>query len=143
MITFSYQLPANITAGTVTQLASARPFNAVTGIDNNGDGATTIARGRRQGDREVGVRHGTQDVSVFFEAASITDGAAVADRGFNLFNHGNIMGRARTPMATPRPDNTFGQVAAVGTATNAIPALANIDPPRMVQFQIRYLFWGA
>ncbi len=29
VITFSYQLPYNITAGTVTQLASARPFNAV------------------------------------------------------------------------------------------------------------------
>ena len=39
VITFYYRLPFNITAGTVTQLASARPFNAVTGIDNNGDGA--------------------------------------------------------------------------------------------------------
>ena len=35
---------------------------------------------------------------------------------------------------------TFGQVVAVGTATNALPALANIDPPRMFQFQVRYLF---
>jgi len=25
-------------------------------------------------------------------------------------------------------------------ATNALPALANIDPPRMVQFQVRFLF---
>src|SRR6185436_2000957 len=39
VITFSYQLPFNITAGTVTQFASARPFSATTGIDNNGDGA--------------------------------------------------------------------------------------------------------
>ena len=39
VITFSYQFPFNITAGTVTQLASARPFNATTGVDNNGDGA--------------------------------------------------------------------------------------------------------
>ena len=30
----------NITVGTVTQLASARPFNSTTGVDNNGDGAT-------------------------------------------------------------------------------------------------------
>ena len=35
---------------------------------------------------------------------------------------------------------TFGQVVAVGTATNALPALANIDPPRMFQFQVRYMF---
>jgi hypothetical protein len=35
---------------------------------------------------------------------------------------------------------TFGQLVAVGTATNAIPALANIDPPRMFQFQVRFTF---
>ena len=34
----------------------------------------------------------------------------------------------------------FGQLVAVGTATYAIPALANIDPPRTVQFQVRYIF---
>lgn len=39
VITINYQLPYNITAGTVTQLASARPFDAVTGVDNNGDGS--------------------------------------------------------------------------------------------------------
>ncbi|HEY0405153.1 MAG TPA: TonB-dependent receptor, partial [Pyrinomonadaceae bacterium] len=39
VITFSYRFPFNITAGTLTQLASARPFNATTGVDNNGDGA--------------------------------------------------------------------------------------------------------
>jgi hypothetical protein len=27
-----------------------------------------------------------------------------------------------------------------GTATHAIPAVANIDPPRTVQFQVRYVF---
>jgi len=61
--------------------------------------------------------------------------------GFNLFNHGNILGRAQTTYgdsATVNP--TFGEVVAVGTAANALPALANIDPPRMVQFQVRYLF---
>jgi len=31
-------------------------------------------------------------------------------------------------------------VVAAGTATNALPALANIDPPRMFQLQIRYQF---
>ena len=28
----------------------------------------------------------------------------------------------------------------VGTATNAIPAFANIDPPRMFQLQARFIF---
>src|SRR4030095_12474565 len=39
VITASYNLPYNITAGTLMMLASARPFNSTTGIDNNGDGA--------------------------------------------------------------------------------------------------------
>src|SRR6185436_563652 len=36
VMTVSYQFPLNFTAGTLTQIASARPFNATTGIDNNG-----------------------------------------------------------------------------------------------------------
>ena len=145
VITFSYQLPANITAGTVTQLASARPFNAVTGIDNNGDGANNdrpVIDGKVI---EKSAFHGTgtQDVSVFLEGRIKPAGQTLLLRveGFNLFNHGNILGRAQTTYGdTATVNNTFGQVAAVGTATNAIPALANIDPPRMVQFQVRYLF---
>jgi hypothetical protein len=39
VIAFSYRFPYNFTAGTLTQLASARPFNSTTGIDNNVDGA--------------------------------------------------------------------------------------------------------
>ncbi|HEX7679351.1 MAG TPA: TonB-dependent receptor, partial [Thermoanaerobaculia bacterium] len=39
VLNLSYQLPFNITAGTLLQYASARPFSATTGIDNNGDGA--------------------------------------------------------------------------------------------------------
>ena len=59
VITASYALPYNITAGTLMQFASARPFNAVTGIDNNGDGANNdrpVVDG--DGHRQVGVpRH--------------------------------------------------------------------------------------
>ena len=40
MITVQLQIPVrNFTAGTLSQFASARPFNATTGVDNNGDGA--------------------------------------------------------------------------------------------------------
>jgi hypothetical protein len=39
------------------------------------------------------------------------------------------------------PATTFGQfVGGVGTSTNAIPAFANIDPPRMFQLQARFVF---
>jgi hypothetical protein len=146
VITFTYRFPYSLTAGTVTQLASARPFNAVTGIDNNGDGANNdrpvvdgkvIAKSAFRGT-------GTQDVSVFLEGRLKTGGGrAVLLRleGFNLFNHGNILGRAQTTYGDTATINpTFGQVASVGTATNAIPALANIDPPRMLQLQLRFLF---
>src|SRR4029077_10648408 len=39
VITFPSNSPYSVPAGTVTQLGSARPFNATTGVDNNGDGA--------------------------------------------------------------------------------------------------------
>src|SRR4029079_4316591 len=38
VITFHYRFPFDITGGTVSMFASSRPFNATTGIDNNGDG---------------------------------------------------------------------------------------------------------
>lgn len=145
VITFTYRFPYDLTAGTVTQLASARPFNAVTGIDNNGDGANND---RPVVDGKVMAKSafrgtGTQDVSVFLESRLKAHGRSVLLRleGFNLFNHGNILGRAQTTYGDTATINpTFGQVASVGTATNAIPALANIDPPRMLQIQVRYLF---
>jgi hypothetical protein len=145
VITFTYRLPYNITAGTVTQLASARPFNAVTGVDNNGDGANNdrpVVDGVVIG-KSAFRGTGTQDVSVFVEGRIKGAGRTILLRleGFNLFNHANILGRAQTTygdLATV--NNTFGQLVSAGTATNAIPALANIDPPRMFQFQVRFGF---
>jgi hypothetical protein len=40
--------------------------------------------------------------------------------------------------ATPNPD--FGRFVPVTTETTAIPAFANIDPPRMFQLQARFVF---
>jgi len=142
VVTFSYKLPYNFTAGTVTQLASARPFNATTGIDNNGDGAnndrpvingTVIGKSTFRGTP-------TQDVSIFVEnRIKLSERMAILIRleGFNLLNHGNYLGRGQTIYGdTGTPNTTFGQfVNGVGTATNSIPAFANIDPPRM--FQLR------
>ena len=52
--------------------------------------------------------------------------------GLNLLNHGNYLGRGQTVFGdASTPSTTFGQLAAVGTASSAIPAFANIDPPRM------------
>jgi hypothetical protein len=145
VITFAYTFPYSITAGTVTQLASARPFNATTGVDNNGDGANNdrpVVDGIVLGKSTF---RGTaiQDVSIFTEGR-ITFGTRsllLRLEGFNLFNHGNILGRAQTIYGdTAAPGATFGQVVAAGTATNALPALANIEPPRTFQLQARFTF---
>jgi Carboxypeptidase regulatory-like domain/TonB dependent receptor len=146
VITFSYQFPLNITAGTMTQLASARPFNATTGVDNNGDGV--------QNDRPVingqVIRKSafrgtpTSDVAIFVEGRLFKQerrALLLRLEGFNVFNHGNYLGRAQTIYGdTGVPNATFGQLAAVGTAMNAIPAFANVDPPRMFQLQARFIF---
>ncbi|HEY0321754.1 MAG TPA: TonB-dependent receptor [Pyrinomonadaceae bacterium] len=146
VITFLYRFPFNITAGTVTQLASARPFNATTGIDNNGDGAnndrpvingTVIPKSAFRGTP-------TSEVGIFIESRIKTSertSILLRLEGFNLFNHGNYLGRGQTIYGDSlTPNTTFGQLVAVGTATNAIPAFANIDPPRMFQLQVRFIF---
>ncbi|HEX3142993.1 MAG TPA: TonB-dependent receptor [Pyrinomonadaceae bacterium] len=146
VFTFNYRFPYNITAGTVTMLASARPFSATTGVDNNGDGAAN--------DRPVvngvvmpkSAFHGTptSDVSMFVEGRiKLNESKSIVLRleGFNLFNHANMLGRGVTVYGDgAAPLSTFGQFVGVGTATNAIPAFANIDPPRMFQLQARFVF---
>jgi len=145
VITFSYQLPYNITAGTVTQLASGRPFNATTGIDNNGDGQNNdrpVVGGSVVG-KSAFRGTATSDVGLFVEGRIKHSGRAILLRleGFNLFNHGNYLGRGQTTYGdTATPNETFGQLASVGTTTNAIPAFANVDPPRMFQLQARFMF---
>jgi hypothetical protein len=58
-----------------------------------------------------------------------------------VFNHANLLGRAQTIYGDTRtPNLTFGQLVAAGGAMNALPSLANIDPPRMLQLQVRLLF---
>jgi hypothetical protein len=146
VIMFTYRFPYDITAGTLTQLASARPFNATTGVDNNGDGLNN--------DRPVIDGHvigksafrgtPTSDVAIFIEKRiKFSESKALLLRveGFNIFNHGNFLGRGVTVYGngeTPAP--TFGQFVGVGTSPNAIPAFANIDPPRMFQLQGRFIF---
>jgi hypothetical protein len=146
VITFSYRLPYNISAGTVTQLASSRPFNATTGVDNNGDGANNdrpVVDGKVIG-KSVFRGTPTSDVGLFLESRikpSERTTILLRLEGFNLLNHGNYLGRGQTTYGdTGTPNPTFGQLASAGTATNAIPAFANIDPPRMFQLQVRFLF---
>jgi hypothetical protein len=147
VVTFIYHFPLNFTAGTVSMFASARPFNSTTGVDNNGDGinndrpvvgGSIIAKSAFRGTP-------TSDVAIFVEnRIKLSETRAILLRleGFNIFNHGNFLGRGVTTYgngADPAP--TFGQfVGGTGASTNAIPAFANIDPPRMFQLQARFIF---
>jgi hypothetical protein len=146
VIMFSYRFPYNFTAGTLTQLASARPFNATTGVDNNGDG---VNNDRPVIDGRVVSKSAfrgtpTSDVGLFAEERiRLSEHTAVLLRleGFNLFNHGNYLGRGQTIYGDATgPLPTFGQLVAAGTAANALPAFANVDPPRMFQLQARFIF---
>ena len=145
VITFDYRFPFAFTAGTMTQLASARPFSATTGVDNNGDGANTdrpVVNGAVVG-RSAFRGTATADVAVFVEKRIMFGGSGLLLRveAFNLFNNANILGRAQTVYGdTATANATFGQLVAVGAAANALPNLANIDTPRMLQIQIRYAF---
>jgi hypothetical protein len=147
VLMFSYRFPYNLTAGTLTQLASARPFNATTGVDNNGDGLNNdrpVIDGSVVG-KSAFRGTPTSDVGLFVEdRIRLSEHASLLLRleGFNLFNHANMLGRGVTTYGNAAtPANTFGQfVGGVGTTTNAIPAFANIDPPRMFQLQARFIF---
>ena len=146
VISLAYRLPYDIRVGTLTQLASARPFNATTGVDNNGDGANNdrpVINGQVVG-KSAFRGSPTSDVAAFIEGpVKLGGGLSVLLRleGFNLLNHGNYLGRGQTVYGnTATPNSTFGQLVAVGTAATAIPAFANVDPPRMFQFSARLAF---
>jgi hypothetical protein len=146
VITFSYRFPFNITAGTLTQLASARPFNATTNVDNNGDG---ILNDRPVINGQVIPKSAfrgtpTSDVAAFVEGRIKTSertSLLLRLEGFNLLNHGNFLGRGVTAYGNgSTPADTFGQLVAVPSGTIALPAFANVDPPRMFQLQARFIF---
>ena len=147
VVTFYYRFPWDFTAGTVSMFASARPFNATTGADNNGDGINNdrpVINGAIIGKSAF---HGTatSDVAAFVEKRFKTSehtSLLLRLEGFNLFNHGNFLARGVTVWGNGATAvATFGQfVGGVGTSPNAIPAFANIDPPRMFQAQVRFVF---
>jgi hypothetical protein len=146
VITVSYRFPWGFTAGTLSQFASARPFNATTGVDNNGDGIQNdrpFVNGRVL-PKSFFRGTGTQDVSIFVEnRIRLNERASILLRleGFNIFNHANMLARGVTVYGnteTANPD--FGRFVPVTTDAVALPAFANIDPPRMFQLQARFTF---
>jgi hypothetical protein len=147
VVDFSYRFPLGFRAGTISSFASGRPFNATTGVDNNGDGANNdrpvILDGVMQKSAFRGP--GTQDVSIFAENTirfSERYGLLLRIEGYNIFNHANMLGRGQTIYGdATTPSSQFGQfVSGVGTSAVAIPAFANIDPPRAFQLLAKFTF---
>ncbi len=132
-----YTLPLNIVGGGAFTYASGRPFNIVTGVDNNGDGGSAdrpvidgVVVGRNAGE-------GTDiiDLDLFLSYEfPIADVMRLQLRGqvLNVTNHANIVGRNGTygnaADGTPLP--SFGQ---------PLGGISNVDPGRQFQFLIRVM----
>ena len=135
VLTATYRFPYDVTVGTVSSLASARPYNATTGIDNNGDGSNNdrpVIGGAVVGRTTF---RGTPlyDTAVFAEARIRMAARSVTLRveGFNVFNHANILGRIGIYGDAAAPNPAFG------TPNTGV---ANLDPARMFQFEVRFNF---
>src|SRR5581483_5563611 len=108
--------PFGITAGAFMQFSSARPFSAVTGVDNNGDGLNNdrpVVDGAVLG-RSTFRSTPTYDVSLYLEdRVKLKERLSLILRieGFNLTNHGNYLGRGQITYGdTATVNSTFGQL---------------------------------
>jgi len=132
-----WQGPAEIVAGGVLTAASGRPYNVTTGVDNNGDGASTdrpVVDGAVIG-RNAGRTDAVLDVDLFLQREFPIGGLRLTLRAeaLNVFNHQNIVGVNAVYGNDPsgRPVATFGL---------PVGGIAGADPNRMFQFSARLAF---
>jgi outer membrane receptor protein involved in Fe transport len=133
-----WNLPQHFVIGGLATLASSRPFNATTGVDNNGDASNTdrpflngavVGRNSFRGNTLYDFSPFVERAFVLNERVSLT----LRAEGFNIFNHANTIGR----------QGVYGNAASgVANANFAQPltGVANVDPGRMFQFQARVRF---
>lgn len=132
-----WKLPAGVVAGTVTSLASGRPYNLTTGVDNNGDNSAAdrpVVNGVVLG-RNAGHGTPTYDVGAFVEREFRWAGdrlrIEVRGEAFNLLNHPNIVGRNGIWENAETPAASLGQ---------ALGGISNVEPSRQFQFLLRASF---
>ena len=135
-ISGTYNFPYGFQFGAYAFLGSGYPYNATTGLDNNGDGNTS--------DRPVvngGVvpRDWANSTPIYNFAASLQKNFKLKERlalnlraeAFNLFNTPLIYSRNGTYGNTATPAATFG---------TELGGIANIGAPRQMQFLAQFTF---
>ena len=137
-----YDLPKGFTTGTFTTLASGRPYNITTGVDNNGDSTTSdrpVINGTVIG-RNTGQGTPVYNAGIFLgrefrfgERAHVT----LRAESDNLLNHSNITGRQGLygNLTTGLPDPSIRPIFGQGLS-----GISNVDPGRSFQFLLRFQF---
>jgi hypothetical protein len=132
----TYELPLGFSTGTSFQAASGRPYNVLTGVDNNGDASVSdrpVVNGLIV-PRNAARGTATYDWSLFGEkTVRLGERLKLALRAeaFNVLNHANVVGRNTTWGNAATPVATFGQ---------PLGGAANTDPARQFQFQMKLQF---
>jgi hypothetical protein len=130
-------LPWRFQFGGVTTLASGVPYNITVGQDVNGDRANTdrpFINGAVAG-RNAGRGSAIYSTNAFIEHEirfSERYRLSLRAEGYNIFNHSNYYGR----------NGVFGTGAVAPPALFGTPlaGIANVDPPRELQFVARFRF---
>ena len=134
----TYQFPWGFMLSGWVQAASGFPYNITTGVDNNGDGNTSdrpVINGVVI-PRDAGTAPATSDVALALEKSfHVTERSSIILRAesFNTFNHLNLYSL----------NGVYGNNAnGLPVATFAMPVggLANVGPPREMQFVARIVF---
>ncbi|MGI8741270.1 MAG: TonB-dependent receptor [Bryobacteraceae bacterium] len=137
-----WQLPHSFVIGTFTTLASGRPYNITTGVDNNGDSTNSdrpVINGSVIG-RNTGKGTPLYDVGAFLQRQfRLSDRVTLNARAeiYNLLNHSNIVGRQGVygNLASGLPDPTVSPALGQGLG-----GISNVEPGREFQFQLRLVF---
>ena len=133
----NYNGPWGINLGGIATLASALPFNYVTGTTNSGDPGATTDRPVIKGavvERNAGRGRPIYDFSPFVEKEMrVRESVQLRARAecFNVFNHANFVGYSGTYGNGAMPGSGFGQP--LSGITNQLPA-------RSLQFSVRLSF---
>jgi hypothetical protein len=130
----TYSAPMGFSFGGIATLASALPFNYVTGTTNSGDSGATADRPVINGavvGRNAGRGQAIYDFSPFIEKDfKIRESFQLRTRveSFNVVNHANFVGYSGTYGNGPTPGNGFGQ---------PLTGITNQLAARSLQFSVR------